>query len=167
MKKERLPEVQFLIDELNLTPHVEGGAFRETYRSHHQFHPEGYSGPCAYSTAIYFLLEFGEFSAFHRIKSDEMWHHYLGGTLHIYEINVHGNLIHHKLGKQFEKGEQLQVWIPGGSWFASRVEQSGEFVLSGCTVAPGFDFRDFELADRKEFAEQFPEYRDLIKEMTR
>lgn len=151
---------------LKLEKHVEGGAFRETYRSSMQMHPEGFEGPCNVSTGIYFMLEYGQFSAFHRIKSDEMWHHYLGESLAIYEIDSSGKLIRHSLGKNLEAGERLQLTIPAGSWFASRCEVQGAYALVGCTVAPGFDFRDFELADRAALTEAYPEHSELITEMT-
>ncbi|MBI1221458.1 MAG: hypothetical protein GC180_02545 [Bacteroidetes bacterium] len=155
-----------LIASLNLSAHVEGGAFRETYRSAQVLYPEGYPGVRSAATAIYFLLQEGEFSAFHRILSDEMWHHYTGDPLHIYEIDRNGKLIIHKLGKNLDDGEKFQLVIPGGSWFASRCEKPGGHTLAGCTVAPGFDFKDFELADRAQLIQLFPEHAELINSMT-
>jgi len=151
---------------LNLEKHVEGGSFRETYRSILTMEPEGFEGDCNVSTGIYFMLEYGQFSAFHRIKSDEMWHHYLGEALIIYEINEAGKLIRHVLGKDLQEGQQLQLTIPAGSWFASRCEVEGAYSLVGCTVAPGFDFRDFELADRGALGAEFPDHAQLITELT-
>jgi len=116
-------------------------------------------------TSIYFLLQFGEFSAFHRIASDELWHHYDGGTLCIYEITADGTLKRHLLG--IEEGALPFVMIPAGSWFGSRVEKEGSFTLCGCTVAPGFDFADFELADRQALAAQYPAHATITTEMTR
>jgi Uncharacterized conserved protein len=125
------------------------------------------AGPRAASTGIYFLLEDGEFSAFHRIASDEMWHFYDGVTLHIYEIKPNGTLHVHRLGRDITQGEQLQLVIPGGSWFASSVEETGGFALVGCTVAPGFDFADFELAERAALSQLFPQHAGLIGMLTR
>lgn len=157
--------------QLQLTSHVEGGAFRETYRAPlmigHQALPAGFSGPRNASTGIYFLLEDGDFSAFHRIAADEMWHFYDGTTLYIYEIRPDGALLVHKLGRNPEQGEQLQLVIPAGSWFASCVEETGGFALAGCTVAPGFDFADFELADRVALSALFPQHKGLIALLTR
>ena len=119
------------------------------------------------STSIYFLLEYGEFSAFHRIASDELWHFYDGNTLYIYEIKENGELIKHLLGRDLENCEALQILIPAGSWFASRVEVAGGFALCGCTVAPGFDFADFELADRVILQEQFPQHVQLIASLSK
>lgn len=156
---------------LHLTEHVEGGAFRETYRAPltiaQDALPQGFSGPRAASTGIYFLLEDGDFSAFHRIAADEMWHFYDGTTLHIYEIREDGTLQVHKLGRDITQGEQLQLVIPAGSWFASCVEETEGFALVGCTVAPGFDFADFELADRATLSAQFPQHKGLIALLTR
>lgn len=111
-------------ETLQLTQHVEGGSFRETYRAPLVLQQP--AGPRAASTGIYFLLEDGEFSAFHRIASDEMWHFYDGVTLHIYEIKPDGTLHVHRLGRDHAQGEQLQLVIPAGSWFASSVEETGE-----------------------------------------
>lgn len=157
---------QELIETLKLSKHVEGGAFRETYRSNQVLYPEGYPGVRAVNTAIYFLLQYGEFSAFHKILSDELWHHYTGDTLHIYEITAEGILKVHKLGKNLTEGEQFQVLIPGGSWFASRCEVAGGFGLAGCTVSPGFDFEDFVLADRASLSEEYPDFKEIIAELT-
>ncbi|GEP96205.1 cupin domain-containing protein [Chitinophaga cymbidii] len=152
---------------LQLTQHVEGGAFRETYRAPLTISHNNFPGPRNASTGIYFLLEDGDFSAFHRIASDEMWHFYDGTTLHIYEIRPDGTLQVHKLGRDLLQGEQLQLVIPAGSWFASCVEETGGFALVGCTVAPGFDFADFELADRNELSALFPQHKGLIALLTR
>ncbi|WP_343305866.1 cupin domain-containing protein [Chitinophaga niabensis] len=152
-------------ETLQLTQHVEGGSFRETYRAPLVLQQP--AGPRAASTGIYFLLEDGEFSAFHRIASDEMWHFYDGVTLHIYEIKPNGTLHVHRLGRDITQGEQLQLVIPAGSWFASSVEETGGFALVGCTVAPGFDFADFELAERAALSQLFPQHAGLIGLLTR
>lgn len=152
-------------ETLQLTQHVEGGSFRETYRASLVLQQP--AGPRAASTGIYFLLEDGEFSAFHRIASDEMWHFYDGVTLHIYEIKPNGTLHVHRLGRDITQGEQLQLVIPAGSWFASSVEETGGFALVGCTVAPGFDFADFELAERAALSQLFPQHAGLIGLLTR
>ena len=152
-------------ETLQLTQHVEGGSFRETYRAPLVLQQP--AGPRAASTGIYFLLEDGEFSAFHRIASDEMWHFYDGVTLHIYEIKPNGTLHVHRLGRDVAQGEQLQLVIPAGSWFASSVEETGGFALVGCTVAPGFDFADFELAERAALSQLFPQHAGLIGMLTR
>lgn len=158
-------------NKLELESHVEGGAFREVYRSDMVLPQDSLSathkGDRNASTSIYFLLEYGEYSAFHKIASDEVWHFYDGAGVIIYEINVSGELIIHKLGKDIDKGESPQVVITAGSWFGSRVEVENGYALCGCTVAPGFDFNDFELADRQLLIQQHPRYEKLIKELTR
>jgi predicted cupin superfamily sugar epimerase len=158
-------------EKLQLTSHIEGGAFREVYRSslilpQSALSPE-HNGARSASTSIYFLLEYGEFSAFHRIASDELWHFYDGHYLCIYEIKENGELQKHLLGRNVENGESLQILIPAGSWFASRVETENGYALCGCTVAPGFDFADFELAGRKKLQGLFPQHSPLIAILTK
>lgn len=157
--------------QLQLIPHPEGGYFREVYRStdriageclHHRF----CGGSRSVSTAIYFLMETGNFSAFHRIKSDELWHHYEGVSLEIVVIHPQGALEILKLGKDFANGELPMQVVSEGCWFASRVANDG-FALVGCTVAPGFDFVDFELADRSMLIKTFPKHEKIIIEQTR
>ncbi len=162
---------EYYINKLNLTSHIEGGAFKETYRSESlipkEMLNEDFHGDRNVSTAIYFLLKQGQFSAFHRIASDEMWHFYDGDTLCIYEITKQGKLFKHQLGRDIEKGECFQCVIKAGSWFGSRCEVPGGFSLVGCTVAPGFDFNDFELAKLGVLTNEFPQYSQLIEELTR
>ncbi|MES2130839.1 MAG: cupin domain-containing protein [Bacteroidota bacterium] len=165
-----MKNADYYIEKLQLTSHVEGGAFRETYRSGMtlaQKHlSNNFKGDRNASTAIYFLLKYGQFSALHKIASDELWHFYEGDSLHIYEITVDGTLIIHKLGRDLEKGETFQCIVQAGSWFGSRCEVAGGFSLVGCTVAPGFDFEDFLLADRVELFTLFPQYKKLVHELT-
>jgi predicted cupin superfamily sugar epimerase len=156
-------------ERLGLAKHVEGGSFKEIYRSPLILPADavlGHGGERAASTAIYFLLEAREFSAFHRIASDELWHFYDGDVLFIYEIDKFGVLSKHLLGKSLDGSVALQVLIPAGSWFASRVEAPGSYALCGCTVAPGFDFADFELAGRHELQKTFPAHSQIIEELT-
>ncbi|HXS37078.1 MAG TPA: cupin domain-containing protein [Flavipsychrobacter sp.] len=161
----------FWKEKLKLTKHIEGGSFKEVYRSQLQIAKSAltaqHQGDRSASTSIYFLLEHGEFSAFHRIASDELWHFYDGSCLSIYEINPDGLLTKHFLGRDIEGGEQLQVVISAGCWFASRVEEPDSYSLCGCTVAPGFDYADFELANRKNLQQQFPQHSSLIEKLTR
>ncbi len=161
---------QYWKDKLHLESHVEGGSFREIYRAEHVLPKEvlkpGHRDDRAASTSIYFLLEYGQFSAFHRIASDELWHYYDGAALCIYEIQTGGKLVRHLLGKDFDNGERPQVIIPAGSWFGSRVEVEGGYTLCGCTVAPGFDFADFELADKEKLSLEYPGHTAIINELT-
>lgn len=161
---------KYYIDKLGLTKHLEGGAFKETYRAEliieNNALTADFKGDRNASTGIYFLLEHGQFSAFHKIASDEMWHFYDGDTLTIYEIESNGTLITHKLGRNIEAGESFQCVIKAGNWFGSRCEVTNGFSLVGCTVAPGFDFADFELADKLVLQKQYSHLAHLIDEMT-
>lgn len=170
-KKVIRPSATYWVQKLQLTTHVEGGSFKEVYRSslilyHPQLQPE-FSGDRNVSTSIYFLLEHEQFSAFHRIASDELWHFYFGDPLIIYEIEQNGNLKEHLLGNNPENNESFQCVIKAGNWFASRPAQGSEYSLAGCTVSPGFDFDDFQLAERKQLSETFPRHAPLIHSLTR
>lgn len=158
----------YWIEKLDLESHIEGGAFKEVFRSTLILEnlPAGFKGARNASTSIYFLLQQGQFSAFHRIAADEGWHFYEGSPLTVYEIEENGTLTIHRLGSDFENGERFQTTIKAGSWFASRVEGEG-YALVGCTVAPGFDFADFELATFTTLSAQYPQHQNLIRELTR
>ena len=164
------PDAAYWIEHLDLVKHIEGGSFRETYRSpiilDKQCLDPGFSGPRSVSTTIYLLLEKGQYSAFHKISSDETWHFYEGDPLDILAFDDNGKLITHKLGRNFSEGESFQVVIPAGSWFGSRVAAGGTYSLVGCTVAPGFDFADFQLAGREQLTSMYPGYKSVIEEMT-
>jgi len=165
------PNADFWIEQLQLTSHVEGGAFRETYRSElkvaQKALPVFFQGSRNISTSIYFLLTRGQFSAFHRIASDEVWHFYYGDTLLIYEIGHSGGLTIHRLGSRIDQGESFQAVVKAGSWFASIPAEGSEYALVGCTVSPGFDFTEFELADRDVLTKQYPAFAELIGQLTR
>ena len=162
---------RFWIEHLQLTHHIEGGSFREVYRSPLiatlSSPPGGPASERNFSTSIYFLLEQGQFSAFHRIRSDEVWHFYTGDTLLIYEIDSNGGLQIHRLGKDPGKEEAFQTVIKAGNWFASAVVENGEYALVGCTVSPGFEFADFELANKEELLKTFPVHGELINRFCR
>ncbi|MTI23599.1 cupin domain-containing protein [Fulvivirga kasyanovii] len=162
-----MDKVNEYIQVLGLQPHVEGGYYKETYKSAIENEYAGFSGKRSVSTGIYFLLRKGEFSAFHRIKSDEMWHFYDGDPLSVYIITNSGQLQVIKLGLDLKSGQHPQAVVPAGCWFGSRVESPGNFALVGCTVAPGFDFQDFEMAERGNLLADFPQHGDIITELTR
>lgn len=159
------------IQLLGLQAHPEGGYFRETYRDQRSFSfangEQGFEGKKNFSTAIFFLLEQGNFSAFHRIRSDEVWHFYAGDPLEVIEIDEKGILHKALLGNRPDRGETFQYVVKAGRWFGSRVAANGNFALVGCTVSPGFDFADFEMADRETLINAFPQYREIILAMTR
>ena len=160
-----------LIREYQLLPHPEGGWYREVYRSNELIPrsglPDRFSGDRVMGTGIYFLLTDKNFSAFHRIASDEGWHFYAGTGLRIYDLSPEGTLTVHKLGANLSAGEVFQTWVPAGHWFGSRVEEPDGWALVGCTVAPGFDFADFEMAKRAELVALFPDHAGIIGELTR
>jgi predicted cupin superfamily sugar epimerase len=156
-----------LIERFGMMRHPEGGAFVETYRSDVRVLAEGRLESRTASTAIYFLLGAGEFSAFHRIRSDELWHFYQGGPLRIIEINPAGQLKETILGSAMEQGQVFQHCVPAGVWFASVPLESTEYAFVGCTVAPGFDFEDFELANKSSLANAFPQHASVIYQFTR
>lgn len=153
-----------LIDQLQLFTHPEGGCYREMYRSETSVEVNG--EPKRASTAIYFLLREGEVSKLHRIASDEVWHHYEGGTLHIHVIDGKGNFSTIKLGKNFEAGERQQAVVPAGHWFGAEPARASEFVLVGCTVAPGFEFSELEFAQREVLTALCPEAKTVIDRLT-
>lgn len=161
----------YWIDKLKLEPHPEGGFYRQTYRADlilaKDALPPQFAGPRPASTAIYFLLDGENFSAFHRLRSDELWHFYAGSTLVVHVIDTEGEYSEIKLGSDLEAAEALQAVVKAGCWFASRVQDGKSFALVGCTVAPGFDFEDFELAKRAELAKAYPQHRKIIVQLTR
>jgi hypothetical protein len=163
--------VSQLINRYQLQPHPEGGWYKETYKSDEQIAanalPQRFSDNRAFSTAIYFLLEQGNFSAFHRIKSDECWHFYAGQPLEVYIIMHTGELAVISLGNDIANGQLFQYVVPANCWFASRPAAKSAFSFVGCTVAPGFDFADFELATANDLIEQHPQHTTIIKQLCR
>ncbi|MFY8128558.1 MAG: cupin domain-containing protein [Chitinophagaceae bacterium] len=159
--------VNYLIETYQLQQHPEGGFYKETYKSDVLIDknalPQTFDGDRVCSTAIYFLLEQGHFSAFHRIKSDECWHFYAGETLEIFVIHTTGELQVVKLGNDILNGAVFQYVVPANCWFASRPAATSKFSFVGCTVAPGFDFRDFELAKKSDLLKAFPQHQSLIE----
>ena len=163
------------IRRLGLKKHPEGGYYRETYRSSERIDRRGlptrYRGGRHLSTAIYYLLPQGQFSAFHRIQSDEIWHFYEGDPLTLFLLLSKGRLVRKPLGRNLSKGESPQVLIPRGTWFAAAVISSKKggtgYALAGCTVAPGFDFSDFEMARRETLLKKYPARRRWILRLTK
>ncbi len=162
---------RYWIEKLGLELHPEGGYFRQTYRSEvviaREALPAGFTGSRAASTAIYFLLEGANFSAFHRLRSDEVWHFYAGEALMVHVISPAGMYSAIRLGKDPDAGEVLQAVVPAGCWFASHVADWKSFAVVGCTVAPGFDFEDFEMGKRAELVARYPQHREWIERLTR
>ncbi len=156
-----------IIKHFNMTSHPEGGAFVETYKSPLAVYANGFKAERSSSTGIFFLIDGNDFSAFHRIQSDEMWHFYLGGPLVIVEITPSGELIETVVGNDILNDEKLQYVVKAGHWFASYPKDHSKCSLVGCTVAPGFEFEDFELGTSKDMIQLYPTHEELITKLTR
>jgi len=161
-------EVRGLIEQLQLRPHPEGGYYRESYRSTEQATalPKRFDGPRSLSTAILFLLPHGHISTLHRIKSDELWHFYQGAPLRVVSITPEGTRHDVVLGSCFDGGHRCQAVVPEGRWFGAHVESNNGWSLVGCTVAPGFEFTDFEMAERGELIGRYPQHTSIITSLT-
>jgi len=157
------PDARSIVEALGLVPHPEGGFYREAFRS--TIRVGAAPRERAASTAIYFLLAEGTFSALHRVRSDEVWHHYDGGPLELHTIDAAGAHAVSILGRRLALGERPQRVVPAGVWQAAL--PVGQFALCGCTVAPGFEFADFEMRTREHLTGLFPGLRPLIERLTR
>lgn len=160
----------YWIEKLGLSVHPEGGYWAQTYRSHEWIAgpclPDRFDGPRIFSSGIYYLLEGSQASVLHRIKSDELWHYYAGSSLTLYAIDAAGALSEKKLGSDFDNMESFQVVVKAGCWFGAVVNDPSSYSLVGCTVAPGFEFQDFETGSRKELLEQYPRHGSIIERLT-
>lgn len=160
-----------LIAQYQLQVHPEGGFYSRTYASEEfipaQALPQRFTGERCFSTAIYFLLEGNQFSAFHRIRSDELWHFYAGIGLHIYIIHPDGRGELLMLGNDITQGYQFQHVVRAGCWFASQPVHNNGFSFVGCTVAPGFDFADFEMAEKNILLKEYPQHTEWIELLCR
>ncbi|MDF2455353.1 MAG: hypothetical protein K0R51_1346 [Cytophagaceae bacterium] len=152
------------INKLTLLPHPEGGYYKETYRSAEDSAFMGFDGKRNISTAIFFLLQGKDKSHFHRIQSDELWFFHEGEALEIFILRDKKVEVI-ALGKNADQGEQLQAVIPAGLWFGARLKSPDGYALVSCTVAPGFDFRDFELGKKEELMVLFPQHAFMIEEL--
>jgi len=150
-----------LVKLYGMQPHPEGGYFKETYRA------KGRIGDLHrdFSTAIYYLLPRGARSRLHRLKWDELFHFYLGGPLILVKISPDGRVEKVRLGHDVAAGCQLQHVIPAGTWFGAYPDDESDFCLIGCTVAPGFDFADFEVGDKSWLLAQFPQAKEFIEKL--
>lgn len=161
-------QISRLIRQFGLLPHPEGGYYRETYRSQETVRRNATGNPYSASTAIYYLLADGAYSAWHRIAADEAWHFYAGHPLLVHVLLANGRHITHKLGNALQtNGATFQAVVPAGCWFAAQLAQPDSFAFVGCTVAPGFEFREFELATEQDLkpwqAQQGLPLRQLLK----
>jgi len=151
------------IEGFQMLKHPEGGYYKEVYR--HQDAMETPLGLRSYATSIYFLIEEGDASNFHQLKSDEMWYFHGGMPLSVVIIEPNGQLRVENLGLDLSRGQQPQVLVPAGSIFGSFVQEG--FALVGCMVSPGFDFKDFHLFSRSELIKLYPQHQAYIMKLTR
>lgn len=150
-----------IIEKLQLLPHPEGGYYKETYRSALTMEAHGGTERNV-STTIYYLLENDNKSHFHRIKSDEFWFFHQGNPIELLVIDK-GKIERIVIGNNIDKGELPQAMVPAGKWFAAHIQNETGFALTSCTVAPGFDFVDFELATKEELLRENPELIDGVE----
>jgi len=159
-----------IIAFFNLTKHPEGGYYKETHRSKGEILSENlgneFEGNRNYATSIYFLLTSDKFSAFHKINQDEIWHFYTGTTLKLHMISPDGKYCFVLIGNDFKNNEIPQFTVPAQYYFAAEVLEPNSFSFTGCTVSPGFDFRDFVLPSCEELSEEFPAHKEIIAQLT-
>jgi len=153
---------EYYIRRLKLELHPEGGYFSTVYRSI----ANSESGKL-HSTSIYYLLEGTQRSTLHRLRSDELWHFYTGTSIQIYIIEPSGHLKRKLLGNDLNEGQEFQCCVPANHWFCAELIEPNSFALVGCTMAPGFDYEDFELADPHELSAQYPQHTELVKRFTK
>lgn len=152
---------------LELLPH-EGGYYRETYRSKDSVSLERFGKPKACGTVIYFLITPDQFSAIHRLTTDEIWHFYLGDPVDQVRFHEDGHVEEFVMGQDIlaQPPQMVQTLVPADVWQGSRLRPGGKFALLGTTMAPGFDFEDLELAERQDFCRKYPMHQDLIESFT-
>ncbi len=162
-----------IIQKLGLVPlPEEGGYYKETFRSSSGFVAASAfgipsDGKRVASTAIYYLVTPDDFSALHRVASDEVFHFYAGDPAEMIQIDEAGNLTKYTLGTDIMAGQVPQVVVRNGVWQGLKLKKGGKWALMGTTVAPGFEFEDFELGEQKEIINQFPQHESDIKQYTR
>ncbi|MBX2807053.1 MAG: cupin domain-containing protein [Cellvibrionaceae bacterium] len=157
----------YWVKRLQLAEHPEGGCFKRTYSAEHTEHFPSHEATRPTCTAIYYLLESRSFSAFHRLKSDEIWHYYCGTcNIKIHILDTNGKLVHLELGINDEALPQQTIYAT--NYFAAELcsQNSDDFALVGCTISPGFHFNDFSLGSYKELEGQYPRHKKLIERLT-
>lgn len=153
-----------IIEKLNLTRHPEGGFYKETYRAEKSITLDA-GNVRNTGTAIYYLLKDADKSHFHRVASDELWFFHQGEPLEIVMITNDGKIETKILGNRLDLNEEPQVLVKANIWFAARVKNGKGYALVSCTVSPGFDFSDFELANKNELMQLFPNIQAEIEEL--
>lgn len=165
-------DIDALIKSLNLQPHpVEGGYFAETYRCTKTIPATTpgmpYGSDRNVSTAIYYLLTAQSFSELHLLPSDEVFHFYLGDCVEMLHLFPDGSSRHYELGANILDGQHVQLVVPGGVWQGCRLRPGGKFALLGCTVAPGFDYQDYQSGHREDLCAKYPHEQSMIQQLTR
>ena len=150
---------------------IEGGFFRETYRSRWcvsaEYLPDGTRGSRSIGTAIYYLITPETFSALHRLPGSEVFHFYLGDPTVMLQLLPDGSSLTITLGNDLAGGQQPQVVVRGGIWQGCKLAQGGKFALMGTTMSPGFDYADYENGDREQLMAQYPSMAEMIRQYTR
>lgn len=167
-----LIDAAFLEETLGLSPlPEEGGFFHETYRADLRLSGEclagRYAGERSAGTAIYYLLTPGSFSAMHRLRSDEVFHFYLGDPVYMLQLHPSGAVHEAAIGTDIRAGQRPQVVVPAGTWQGAALEAGGRFALLGTTMTPGFEFDDFELGWRSDLLDRYPAAAAGIERLTR
>ncbi len=156
-----MPSAKYWIEKLDMKPHPEGGYYRESFKSPAQVtSPEGKTRSTA--TSIYYLLESGDRSHFHRLGADEVWYFHAGDPADIHFISPEGKYHVERIGPE----DHLQVVIPKGHLFGATLPEGSGYILVGCMVAPGFEFEDFELVPRSELLRTYPQHQQIIEELS-
>ena len=160
-------DATYWINKLNLKEHPEGGYFVETHVSDKTITSPEYDGTRCAFTAIYYLLVGEQFSSFHLMKSDELWHFCAGSTLTLHVIGTGGELCDIRLGQKIDNGEKFQAVVKSGSWFAASVDDTTSYSLVGCIASPGFDYLDWRLGDAETLIKLYPRHKLTIDKYTR
>ena len=163
-------DADYWIEQLDMAAHPEGGYFVETYRSEQRVdldaENEDFGGRRDIATSIFYLMQGKDFSAFHRMQSDENWYFHDGAGVLIHQITPDGELITSRLGMDPHEGYFPHITVPAGTWFAAEVTDKLSFGLVSCVVSPGFEYQDFELARQEDLLSEFPQHEDLIKRLS-
>lgn len=157
--------VEKWIDYYQLEPHPEGGFFNQVEKPKDML-DEGNGKFRARYTSIYFLLTHDNPSRFHRLTSDEIWYYHTGSPLTVHMISPEGEYSSVELGTNLNSGQVLQYTVPKGYLFGSTVEETDSYALVSCMVAPGFEYDDFELFERAEMLNEYPQHAEIIKRLT-
>lgn len=165
-----MKSIDYWLDKLELEPHPEGGYFKEIYRSEDIIKKSAlkdrFGGDRVYYTSIYFLITSDNHSKFHKVMADELWHFLYGSPIKMHFIDKHGRDYIVNLGIDLENGEQPTFAVPHETWMAAEVTEKDSYALVGCTTAPGFEFDDFVMADKKDLIKKYPELKDIINKFT-